>query len=187
MLDGLNSTSFETLFLISACIVYCQFLLFDFCLVRCFYSIQCFLWCSAFVWFNSFVQCSNYSVYVLSWSWKCIPGNSIPLNINHQAQAVSKHQTADSAIFCLSIGARGLLRSWYPEPISPYRLSRRRDKTLVCLVGMLTHSWSVLVECWLVCSGALLTLVCFSVILTVPSLVWCNVWLWSALVWWHLV
>jgi hypothetical protein len=64
------------------------------------FSIQCFIRCSAIVWFNSFVQCSNYSVYVLSWSWKCIPNISIPLNINHQA--VNKNHTADSTIFCLS-------------------------------------------------------------------------------------
>ncbi len=54
---------YDTL-LFSACIVYRQFLLFDFCLLQCFCSIQCFIPCSAFIWFNSFVQCSNYSVYI---------------------------------------------------------------------------------------------------------------------------
>ncbi len=98
----------DTLF-ISACIVYCQIYIVWLLFFQCFHLIQCFICCSAFVWFDSFVQCSNYSVYVLSWSWKCIPGISIWININ--PQAINKHHTADSAIFCLSTGARGLLRS----------------------------------------------------------------------------
>ncbi len=32
-----------------------------------------------------FCSVSNYSAYALSWSWKCIPGISIPLNINYLA------------------------------------------------------------------------------------------------------
>ncbi len=55
--------------LISACIVYCQFLLFDVCL--CFsvllYSVL-FVWFSAFCLIQFFVQYSSYSVH--PWTWE---------------------------------------------------------------------------------------------------------------------
>ncbi len=67
-----------------------------FCLTLCFCSIRFF--CSVFGWF---------SVFSVRY-WKCIPGISIPLyNIQ---QAVNKHHTADSAIFCLSIGSNRPIR-----------------------------------------------------------------------------
>jgi hypothetical protein len=68
-----------------------------------FYSLQCFcsiqFFCSVFKLFSicSVLIPEMYSRYF------------DPLNINHEA--VNKHHTADRAIFCLSIGARGLVWS----------------------------------------------------------------------------
>ncbi len=95
----LNDTLFNQFLYCLLPVVYCSTFV---CSVLLFDSVL-------FVWFNSFVQCSNYSVYVLSCSWKCILGISILLNINHQA--VNKHHIADSIVFCLSTVTRGLLRS----------------------------------------------------------------------------
>ncbi len=56
------------------------------------------------------------------------------VNIKHQA--VNKHHTVDSAIFCLSIGASGLLQSnikGYTEPTFSNGLSRRRDSKYLTL------------------------------------------------------
>jgi hypothetical protein len=125
--------------LISACIVYCQFSLFDIC--STFVRFSVFVWFSAFVRFSIFVQLSafvrfgsfvlysNYSVYFLSWYWKCISGILIPFYNNQQA--INKHHTADSTIFCFSTESKGPItiidQEGYPEPIYPYGLSRRRD------------------------------------------------------------
>ncbi len=54
----------------------------------CLDSIQCFIRFSAFVRFGSCVQYSNYSVCFLSWSWDCIPGISILLYTNQQADTI---------------------------------------------------------------------------------------------------
>ncbi len=88
-------------------------------------------------------QCSNYSVYVLSWSWKCIPGISIPLYTNHQA--INKHHTADSVIFCLGIGNERPITiidiEGYLEPISPYWL---RDSETVIVIFQFCIFWLLL-------------------------------------------
>ncbi len=98
----------DTLF-ISACyyllpVTYCSTFVFS---VPFFDSV--FIRCNALFEFDCFSQCPNYFVYVQSWSWKCVPGISIHLNTHHQT--VNKHHTADSTIFCLCIGARGLIQS----------------------------------------------------------------------------
>ncbi len=44
-------------FLISACIVYCQFLLLNFCLIQCFCLTQCFLFDSVLLFSIQIIQC----------------------------------------------------------------------------------------------------------------------------------
>ncbi len=129
-MDSYNSTYFERhssdqclycllpVFIVR--LLYASVLLFDSVFIRS----------SVFFQLDSFVQCSNYSVYFLSSSWK-IPGILIPSYTNHQA--VNKHHTADSAIFCLSIGSERPITiidiERYQEPISPNGISRWRDNT----------------------------------------------------------
>ncbi len=69
--------------------------------IASFYCLT-FVQLSAFCSIRFIFQCLHYSVNFLSWYRKC-PDVSIPLyNIQ---QAVNKHHTADSVIFCLSIGS----------------------------------------------------------------------------------
>jgi hypothetical protein len=120
-------------FLISACMVCCQFYCSTFVWFSALFVFKCFICFSAFVQFGSFVQYSNYSVCFLSWSWKCIPGILIPLYTSQQA--VNKHLTPDSAIFCLSIGSERPIMimdiEGYPEPITQYELSRQQDNIIL--------------------------------------------------------
>ncbi len=120
VLDSHNSTCFETTV---PCIVIASFYCSTFALFSV-YAIECL-----FVWFSSFVQCSNYSVYFLSWSWKCIP--DILISFYNNQQAINKHHTTDSTIFSLSIGSERPITiidiEGYPEPVSLYGLSGKRD------------------------------------------------------------
>ncbi len=100
----LNDTLFSVLVNI-----YCQLLTVRLLFFQCLLFDSVFIRCNALFEFDCFSQCSNYSVYVQSWSWKCVPCISIHLNTHHQT--VNKHHTADSTIFCLCIGARGLIQS----------------------------------------------------------------------------
>ncbi len=56
--------------LINACIDYCQFLLFDFCLLQCFCLVQCFIQCSAFVRLDTL-----FSVRIIQYIFCPDPGN----------------------------------------------------------------------------------------------------------------
>ncbi len=118
-MDGHNSTSSKDTQPFSACIVYCQFLLFNFC--------------SFSALFNS-VLLFDYSVFELFRVFSVLILELYSRYFNPTLQQPSGSQLTSYSRqhhLCLSIESERPITiidiEGYPEPISPYGLSRRRD------------------------------------------------------------